>query len=62
MPLEVADVIGNVKYIRNGDYRPKRGGLCPPPRIFVGGGGALRTTLLRRLRSRKNRSSYAVSS
>ena len=42
MPLEVAEVIGNVKYIRNGDYRPKRGGLCPPPRIFVwgvGGGG-----------------------
>ena len=39
MPLEVADVIANVKYIRNGDYRPKRGGLCPPPRIFVGGGG-----------------------
>ena len=39
MPFEVADVIGNVKYIRNGDCRPKRGGLCPPPRIFVWRGG-----------------------
>ena len=41
MPFEVADVIANVKYIRNGDHRPNRGGLCPPPppRIFVWGGG-----------------------
>ena len=42
MPFEVADVIANVKYIRNGDYRPNRGGLCPPPLpefLFGGGGG-----------------------
>ena len=31
MPFEVADVIANVKYIHNGDYRPNRGRLCPPP-------------------------------
>ena len=38
VPFEVADVIGNVKYIRNGDYRPKRGGLCPPSHNFCLGG------------------------
>ena len=41
MRFEVADVIGNVKYIRNGDYGPKRRGLfsSPPPNFFSGGGG-----------------------
>ena len=32
--FEVADVIGNVKYIRNGDYEPKL-----PPKLYFGGGG-----------------------
>ena len=48
----VAKVTGNVKHIRNGDYRLLSGGR----------GGGLGTTLLLRLRSKKNRSSYAVSS
>ena len=40
MPFGVADVIGNVKYIRNGDYRTKtRGALPPPITIFVWRGG-----------------------
>ena len=41
MRFEVADVIGNVKYIRNGDYGPKRRGLSPspPPKFLFGGGG-----------------------
>ena len=52
MRFEVADVTGNVKYIRNGDCRI----------LLGGGGGGLGTTLLLRLRSKKNRSSHAVSS
>ena len=50
MHFAVADVTGNVKYIRKGDYR------------LLSGGGGLGTTLLLRLRSKENRSSYAVSS
>ena len=52
MRFAVADVTVNVKYIRNGDYRLLSGGR----------GGGLGTTLLLRLRSKKNRSSDAVSS
>ena len=48
MRFAAADVTGNVKYIRNG--------------LLSGGGGGLGTTLLLRLRTKKNRSSYAVSS
>ena len=50
MHFAVAKVTGNVKHIRNDDYR------------ILSGGGGLGTTLLLRLRSKKNRSSYAVSS
>ena len=41
MRSEVAKVMGNVKYTRNGDYGPKRRGLSPssPPKFFLGGGG-----------------------
>ena len=41
MRSEVAKVMGNVKYTRNGDYGPKRKGLSPspPPKFFLGGGG-----------------------
>ena len=31
MRFEVADVTSNIKYIRNGDYGPKRGGLRDKP-------------------------------
>ena len=51
MRFAVADVPVNVKYIRNGDCR-----------LLSGGAGGLGTTLLLRLRSKKNRSSDAVSS
>ena len=57
MRFKVADDTGNVKYIRNGDYGQKW-----PPHKFLFGGKGLRTSLLRRLSSRKNRSSYAISS
>ena len=56
--FKVADVTSNVKYIRNGDYGQKG----PPHKCLFGGGGGVEGLRTSRLSSRKNRSSYAVSS